>query len=336
MKRKSLYFKEHPYCLYHSIENSPFPLPTNSLGLIGKKEYSKFKKKGVFRILVLGASPIERLPPNYENQNQNPNLTFTHFLEKKLNKYKNTEDVVKKYEVLNLSSSGYTSYECLFSYICRGKNLHPDLIISYQGVNDVLWSVIANNFKSDYSHARKNNFKQNDCFINNIFCFLPDSKFIDFLDRLFVKFKIKKPNGLIYSISKNNLKIDPVFNPDKLIPFEENIKILNNISSLYSSKLLNLSFVWDKNRPANPSHIYRQLQKEDFKCIFKNYYNNYLDEINNRLSNNKDLNFLDLNKFQIDNDFFHDGVHFSLKGMMKISEIVAKHIILNKNKFFDN
>ena len=65
------------------------------------------------------------------------------------------EDNARIYEVLNLSSSGYTSYECLISYICKGKFFNPDLIISYQGVNDVLWAVIANEFKTDYSHVRK-------------------------------------------------------------------------------------------------------------------------------------------------------------------------------------
>ena len=50
MKKKSLYFKDHPYSLYESVPNSPFPLPTNSLGLIGKKEYKK-KNKNVIRIL---------------------------------------------------------------------------------------------------------------------------------------------------------------------------------------------------------------------------------------------------------------------------------------------
>ena len=52
---------------------------------------------------------------------------------------------------------------------------------------------MANNFKTDYSHARKNNFKQNECLINNIFCALPDSKYLNFLDRLFVKLKSKNP-----------------------------------------------------------------------------------------------------------------------------------------------
>ena len=332
MKRKSLYFKDHPYCLYQSVENSPFPLPTNSLGLIGKKEYSLIKKDNVYRILVLGASPIERLPPNFENKEKNPNLTFTHLLEKYLNKIKKVEDNTRIYEVLNLSSSGYTSYECLISYICKGKFFNPDLIISYQGVNDVLWAVIANEFKTDYSHVRKNNFKQNECLVNNIFCSLPDSKFLEFLDRLLVKFKFKKPNGLIYSISKENLKIDPNYDSNKLLPFLSNIKILHNLSNLYSSNLLNLSFIWDDNRPANPSHIYKQLENLEYKKIFHNFYNRYLNEINQILKNNKELNFLDLNQFEIKNNFFHDGVHFSLYGMNEIAKIVANYIIQNETK----
>ena len=63
MKRKSLYFKDHPYNLYQSQDNSPFPLPTNSQGLIGKQEFSLKKDLNKIRILVLGSSPIERLPP---------------------------------------------------------------------------------------------------------------------------------------------------------------------------------------------------------------------------------------------------------------------------------
>ena len=120
---------------------------------------------------------------------------------------------------------------------------------------------------------------------------MPDSKFLEFLDRLLVKFKFKKPNGLIYSISKENLKIDPNYDSNKLLPFLSNIKILHNLSNLYSSNLLNLSFIWDDNRPANPSHIYKQLENLEYKKIFHNFYNRYLNEINQILKNNKELNF---------------------------------------------
>ena len=69
--------------------------------------------------------------------------------------------------------------------------------------------------------------------------------------------------------------------------------------------------------------------------IFKKFYNNYLNEINYRLKSNNELNFLDLNKFQIENNYFHDGVHFSLLGMKKIAKIVAKYIISNEGKLIN-
>ena len=56
-------------------------------------------------------------------------------------------------------------------------------------------------------------------------------------------------------------------------------------------------------------------------------------KINERLRNSKELNFLDLNQFEIKKNFFHDGVHFSLLGMKEIAEIVAEYIILNKTKW---
>ena len=87
MNNKSSYFKEHPYILYKSLENSPFPFPTNSLGLVGKKEYAKRKTKCVRRILIIGGSTVEGLPPKNENPTNNPNLTWSHLLEARLNKY---------------------------------------------------------------------------------------------------------------------------------------------------------------------------------------------------------------------------------------------------------
>lgn len=56
-------------------------------------------------------------------------------------------------------------------------------------------------------------------------------------------------------------------------------------------------------------------------------------KINERLRNSKELNFLDLNQFEIKKNFFHDGVYFSLLGMKEIAEIVAEYIILNKTKW---
>ena len=41
---------------------------------------------------------------------------------------------------------------------CKGRYLKPDQLLIR--INDVLWSVLADDFKEDYSHSRKNNFKK--------------------------------------------------------------------------------------------------------------------------------------------------------------------------------
>lgn len=334
MKRKSLYFKDHPYNLYQSVENSPFPLPTNSKGLIGKQEFNLKKDPNTTRILVLGSSPIERLPPRKENKKHDPNKTVTHFLEKELNKLSKNKNLNKKFEVLNLSSSGYTSYECLISFICKGRFFYPDLVISYQGVNDVIWSVIADGFSKDYSHARKNNFYKQRCFINDLLCSLPDSKFLDILDKYLIKFKLKKPNGLIFSIAKENLKIDKEFSVKKLDVLINNLEMLNSISNLYGSKLLNLTFVWNPQKPLNPSHIYKELESQEKKNLFNLFYNKYLEEINHLITSNKKLKTFKLPIKYFDDSAFCDGVHFSLKGMKIFAKLTAEYLMNNRKNLF--
>ncbi len=334
MNNKSSYFKEHPYILYKSLENSPFPFPTNSLGLVGKKEYAKRKTKGVRRILIIGGSTVEGLPPKNENPTNNPNLTWSHLLEARLNKYIKEIGSKIKYEVLNLSSSGYTSYECLLSYICKGIYLEPDLIISYQGVNDVIWSILSKDYVEDYSHARVNNFHRNYSLIENLFYLLPEMQLTTFLDRFLSLINIKKPKGLIYSISKENQKIDLNYDPNKLNTFINNIGAINAITKIHSSKLLNFTFVWDESRPPNPVHIFNELKRNDYKEIFQEYYNRYLTEMNKLLSMKNDFSTYCLPKEEFIGSCFYDGMHFNLKGMNKISELATNYIISNEENLF--
>tara|TARA_Y100000991_G_C21945763_1_gene337403 strand:+ start:271 stop:1281 length:1011 start_codon:yes stop_codon:yes gene_type:complete len=335
MKRKSSYFKDHPYNLFESVANSPFPLPTNSQGFIGKEEYKKLKKGNIYRILVLGTSPIGRLPPPSQNKNNDPNLTITHLIQNKLNERNSKIGSDKRYEVLNLATTAYNSYECLIAYICKGIYFQPDLIVSYQGVNDVIWSIMANNFTFDYSHSRKNNFSKKECLINNLFCALPDSKFIDFIDKVFLRFNLKKPNGLIFSISNDNLSIDRKYSRKKLNPFFNNIEMLNSLAESKNIKLLNLSFLWDINRPANPSHFYKQLRYPEYRKIFNNHYNRYLTELNNTLIRKKNLNTFELDKKEFKSSCFFDGLHFSLEGMEIFSSLVSDYISKNQKYLFN-
>ena len=220
------------------------------------------------------------------------------------------------------------------SYICKGRYFNPDLVVSYQGVNDVIWSVVAKGYLKDYSHARKNNFLQQKCILNDLLCSLPESKLIDLLDKFFVKFNLKKPNGLIYSISKKDLKLDLTYSSNKLNTFLDNILILNNLALMNKSKLLNITFVWDHNKPANPSHVYKELKEKRYKEIFDRFYNDYLLEINKLLLENDELNTLKLNQEKFNESNFSDGVHFSYKGMELYASLVAEYLFHNYEKFF--
>ena len=44
--------------------------------------------------------------------------------------------------------------------------------------------------------------------------------------------------------------------------------MLNSISNLYGSKLLNLTFVWNPQKPLNPAHVYKELKLKENKNLF--------------------------------------------------------------------
>ena len=41
--------------------------------------------------------------------------------------------------------------------------------------------------------------------------------------------------------------------------------MLDALTKINNSKLLNISLVWDENKPVNPSHVYKELKLKNFK-----------------------------------------------------------------------
>lgn len=333
MKKKSQFYKEHPYSLYQSRENADFPHPANSKGFVGKKEYSLIKNKNIKRILVLGGSTVEGLPPHFENLEKNPNLTWTHLLEENLNNLSKRENYKFKFEVLNLGCSGYTSYESLFAYICRGKWFKPDLVISYQGVNDIVCSFLAKNFQEDYSHVRENNFPKVSSSLWNSPLYSPLMSLSQFLNRILVVLKIKKPDGLIYAITKKVVEFDDIYDASKISIFLENIKMLDTLCKSNNSILLNISMVWDDLRPFIMSHAYVDARIE-LKSKVTSFYNQYFYELNSKLLKEKDLLSYQLQESDFYPHYYYDGIHFNLEGIKKIAKVSSDYIFENKQKLF--
>jgi len=98
----------------------------NSLGY-RNREFSLAKPSGVYRIVALGGSTT------YDVRIENNDQTFTAQLEKLLKADYGYQNV----EVINAGVPGYNSWEMLINLEFRVLDLDPDLVIIYEGTNDV-------------------------------------------------------------------------------------------------------------------------------------------------------------------------------------------------------
>jgi lysophospholipase L1-like esterase len=124
---KDLAWTAHPYLSY-----APTPgyqkgrTFHNSLGY-RNDEFPLEKSNGVFRIVALGGSST------YDVRIEDNAQTFTAQLEKLLKEEYGYQNV----EVINAGVPGYNSWEILVNLEFRALDLDPDLVIIYEGTNDV-------------------------------------------------------------------------------------------------------------------------------------------------------------------------------------------------------
>ena len=106
-------------------------LTVNSLGFRGE-EISAKKPKNTFRIVILGGSTVLNREVPFEQN-------AARLLEKKLRK----QYPDKKIEIINAGKDYYTSEHSLIQYMFKISDLNPDLVIMWQGVNDMLMSCLS-------------------------------------------------------------------------------------------------------------------------------------------------------------------------------------------------
>jgi lysophospholipase L1-like esterase len=117
----------HPYLTYYPTPNYRKGLTShNSLGY-RNDEFPLAKPSGVFRIAVIGGSST------YDVRIEDNAKTFTAQLEKLLK----TKYGYSNVQVINAGVPGYNSYEMLVNLEFRVIDLDPDLVIAYEGTNDV-------------------------------------------------------------------------------------------------------------------------------------------------------------------------------------------------------
>jgi lysophospholipase L1-like esterase len=124
---KEFAWTPHPYLVYYPTPNyRKGQTFHNSLGY-RNDEISLKKPNNVYRIVALGGSST------YDIRIEDNQKTFTAQLEKLLNEQYGYQNV----EVINAGVPGYNSWEILTNLEFRVLDLHPDLVIIYEGTNDV-------------------------------------------------------------------------------------------------------------------------------------------------------------------------------------------------------
>lgn len=143
---KEFAWTPHPYLVYSPTPNyKKGQTSHNSLGY-RNDEISLKKPNGVYRIVALGGSST------YDVRIEDNKKTFTAQLEKLLK----DQYGYKKVEVINAGVPGYNSWEMLSNLEFRVLDLAPDLVIIYEGTNDVHARMVdPSSYRGDNSGRRQ-------------------------------------------------------------------------------------------------------------------------------------------------------------------------------------
>ncbi len=129
-----LKYEKHVYPRYVLTPNWTSPSALNIHNTEGYRgeEFSVEKPSGTFRIVAIGSSTTyTESVDNYQN-------SFTYLLEKELHEKYNLTYI----EVINGGVGGYLSYDTLINFEFRILDLDPDMILLYEGFNDVRVRVV--------------------------------------------------------------------------------------------------------------------------------------------------------------------------------------------------
>jgi lysophospholipase L1-like esterase len=136
----------HPYLVYYPTpgyrKGNTFH---NSLGY-RNDEFSFEKPVDVYRIVAIGGSST------YDVRIDDNEKTFTAQLEKLLKEKYGYQNV----QVINAGVPGYNSWEMLINLEFRVLDLHPDLVVIYEGTNDVHARMVEpSSYRGDDSGRRQ-------------------------------------------------------------------------------------------------------------------------------------------------------------------------------------
>ena len=325
----------HPFL--QSQPASSDPIHINSLGFRGE-EIERKKPDNTFRIVVLGGSTVLNREVSFE-------YNAVRLLEKKLRSHYPQ----KRIEVINAGQSGYTTEHSLIQYLFKVRDLDPDMVIMWHGINDMWVScptegITHGSYKSDYSHTYG-------LTANIVFDYFRPQPFIqikvltlDFLvkalrDNLYSDFtqkmsaQVSKQRAIQYKENKGTISVRDFPSIDA---YKRNITYLIDVTKKDEIPLLlgNQANLFHDNPTV--SEVER-IMYPTLVCHKDNKYYDLaslqygIDLFNiatEELSSQNDVDFVDFDS-QIPKNlsYYSDNVHYTEKGNEVIADMLFKKIV---------
>ena len=273
-----------------------FDITNNSLGF--RTPERPFEKGlNIKRIITLGGSTTWEGPRN--------DATWPALLEKKLNEH--YEKTGERVEVINLSVDMASSPMSLIDLAFVGVEYHPDLVISYDGVNDSF--LIGLQGETPDYHSTMDRYDDR---MQPLQARLPAWAFKSYLLSI-VSHKydsITKAKPDLYSqvVANKTSQLPPAANPLAGIQYlERNLRSMRAISSEHQARFVAATTHWDE--PATKIN----LMNADLREFFRRYQIDYLD--------------LDELLPHADPSIHTDEVHWSEKGLDQVAELWKTKIV---------
>ena len=286
---------------------------TNSLGFRGPREIVQPKPAGQFRIATLGGSTTYSSVKNWED-------SYPHQLEVILRKTKKAGDV----RVINAGVPGYDSFESLLNLEFRVLDLTPDLVIIYQGTNDVHTRLVRPAYYRGDNSARRRQWDQ--CLVNSWAYRMPSAILRYVADRLqllsneidaLVQGPWTKP-GLSNDDYNQILGMTPMeaMKQNPPVYFRRNLNNMLAILKANGVKALLVTFAFRKNKG------YAGTKYHDLAIAQHN-------GITRELAAKWGASLVDLRRLMpMDAKYWRtDGIHFTPEGNRVRAELIARHLL---------
>lgn len=286
------------------------------------------KPKEVYRIFLMGGSTAFDEPRSYDK-------SISKVIEDNLrSRYPD-----KKIQVINAANNRYTSEHSLIMYETKVIDYHPDLIVLFQGYNDMIYSCTPpispiRTYKNDYSHL----YEVLDNIINNYFNWDLQSVALTRLAKAFdenfyadIRNKFPPPQPkIIYTDNITWPSLDAYTrNTTELI----NLTKADNVKMILGNQPIHYN-----NNPKNYALAEYFCKKSDTQYISMNALNKGISLFNNttqQIAQKNNIPFVDIaSQIPRTDIYLTDDVHYTDEGDKKVANILYNAII--KSGYLEN